>query len=103
MKPKTIAALLAAALFVTILLLNTDDVPFNLIFRIFYIPKLVLILSSLFLGWLFGWFTHLAYYKGRFKNVKTDKLVDKPAAPQSSDQTESPEKDKSEEESSMQT
>lgn len=68
MKPKTIALLVVAALFVIVLFQNSDATSVELLFwDLVNIPLFILILSTLILGWLLGWFTHLAYQKGKQK------------------------------------
>ena len=70
MKPKTIALLGVGVLFAIILFQNMDDVEFKVLFwEPLEMPKLVLVLSSVFLGWVIGWITHMAYQKGKKKKA----------------------------------
>ena len=66
LKPKTIALLVVVALVVIILVQNMDSVVFHILIWHMQVPKLVLILISVLFGWVAGWFTHLAYSKGKY-------------------------------------
>lgn len=68
MKAKTIISFAALAVFLVILLQNMDSTTIQILFWPINVPLLILILSSIFVGWLLGWFTHLAYYKGKRKD-----------------------------------
>ena len=61
MKPKTILLLVVAAIFAIILFQNMTPLYFQILFWSIQVPKLVLVLVSIFLGWVIGRFTHLAY------------------------------------------
>ncbi len=76
MKPKTIALLAVVVLFVIILFQNSDRTYVELFFWSVQMPLFLLIVSSIFLGWVVGWFTHLAYFKGKNKrgSAKTPKV-----------------------------
>ncbi|MFQ5772156.1 MAG: hypothetical protein ACE5HX_16585 [bacterium] len=78
MKPKTIALLAILALFLVILIQNISTIELNILFWPIWMPKLILILSSVFLGWLVGWFTHLAYRRGKLKkeSVKQTAIIE---------------------------
>ena len=71
LKPKTIVLLVVAALFTFVLFQNMGSVKINVFFwEPINMPKLVLILSSIFFGWIIGWLTHMAYEKGKKKAAK---------------------------------
>ena len=71
MKPKTIVIIVVGVLFAIILFQNMGDVEFKVLFwEPLEMPKLILVLSSVFLGWVMGWLTHLAYQKGKKKAAK---------------------------------
>ncbi len=71
MKPKTIAVMVVGVLFAIILFQNMGDVEFKVLFwEPLEMPKLILVLSSVFLGWVMGWLTHMAYQKGKKKAAK---------------------------------
>lgn len=65
MKPKTIALLVVAAIFVIILLQNMDETRIQLLFWTIRIPLLIQLLVSIFLGWVVGWFMHATYARGK--------------------------------------
>lgn len=66
MRPKTIALVVVLTMFIIILLQNMDEVSIDVLFwEAVQMPKLFLILGSIFFGWVLGWFTHLARQKGR--------------------------------------
>ena len=65
MKPKTVASLIIGVLFVIVLIQNMEPVEFYMLFWRAGIPKLVLVLSSLLLGFGAGWFMRVAYARGR--------------------------------------
>ncbi len=68
MKPKTIAALVLAVLLFIILLQNMEPVRFKALFWTFAeVPLLLLVIGSLLLGWIAGWFTHMGYIRGKKK------------------------------------
>jgi len=67
LKPKTIALLVVLAVVLFVLLQNMREAEINLLFWEIEMPLLVLMLSTLFLGWVVGWFTHLIYHKGKSK------------------------------------
>ncbi|MFQ5603544.1 MAG: lipopolysaccharide assembly protein LapA domain-containing protein [bacterium] len=75
MKPKTIAFLIVLALFLFILLQNMVTVQLNLLFWSITMPKLALIMASVFLGWLVGWFSHVS-----FQTKKANKKLRKQTA-----------------------
>lgn len=71
MKPKTIVIIVVGVLFTIILFQNMGDVEFKVLFwEPLEMPKLILVLSSVFLGWVMGWLTHMAYQKGKKKAAK---------------------------------
>jgi uncharacterized integral membrane protein len=70
MKPKQIAILVVIALFVTILLQNMDGVALELLFWSIYVPKLILIIAAIFLGFVTGWFAKLGFRRGKAAQVK---------------------------------
>ena len=72
LQPKTIAILVVLALFVIVLFQNSDSISIELLFwDLLNIPLFVLILSTIILGWVMGWLTHMAYQKGKKKAAKT--------------------------------
>jgi len=79
LQPKTIALLVVLALFVIVLFQNSDATSIELLFWEVNIPLFVLILSTIILGWVMGWITHMAYQKGK-KNqaAKTSPNVEPP-------------------------
>jgi len=80
LQPKTIALLVVLALFVIVLFQNSDATSIELLFwDLVNIPLFVLILSTIILGWVMGWITHMAYQKGK-KNqaAKTSPNVEPP-------------------------
>ncbi len=71
LKPKTIALFAVLALFVIVLFQNSDATSIELLFwDLVNIPLFVLILSTIILGWVMGWLTHMAYQKGKKKAAK---------------------------------
>ncbi len=71
LQPKTIALLAVLALFVIVLFQNSDAISIELLFwDLVHIPLFVLILSTIILGWVMGWLTHMAYQKGKKKAAK---------------------------------
>jgi len=71
LQPKTIALLAVLALFVIVLFQNSDATSIELLFwDLVNIPLFVLILSTIILGWVMGWLTHMAYQKGKKKAAK---------------------------------
>ncbi len=68
MKPKTIALLAALSIFVVILIQNMKPAPIQLLFWSISMPRLILLLACVSFGWILGWFTHLAYFTGKYKN-----------------------------------
>ena len=70
MKPKTIILLIALVLFLFVLLQNIDSIPLELFFWDMHIPLVVLIVSTLLIGWAAGWSTRLAYEKGKNTGAK---------------------------------
>ena len=71
LQPKTIALLAVLALFVIVLFQNSDATSIELLFwDLVNIPLFVLILSTIILGWVMGWLTHIAYQKGKKKAAK---------------------------------
>ncbi|MFQ6112727.1 MAG: LapA family protein [bacterium] len=70
MKAKTIALLVVLALFVIILIQNMSEVQIHILLWPITMPKLILILASVLLGWIVGWFGHLAYQGGKEKSKK---------------------------------
>ncbi len=71
LQPKTIALLAVLALFVIVLFQNSDATSIELLFwDLVNIPLFVLILSTIILGWVMGWLTHMAYQKGKKKASK---------------------------------
>jgi len=70
MKPKTIILLVILALFVLILFQNSDPTEVELLLWEIRMPLFILILSVLFVGLILGWFTHLAYSKGKEKKAE---------------------------------
>lgn len=67
MKPKTITLLVILALLVLTLLLNMDPTKIRLLFWYIEMPLFVLILTTLAIGWIFGWFSHVAYRRGKHR------------------------------------
>lgn len=67
MKPKTIILLICVALFVFILFQNMDHTEIQLLFWKIEMPLFILIISTVVLGWVLGWFSHLAFAKVRLK------------------------------------
>ena len=68
LQPKTIALLAGLALFVIVLFQNSDAISIELLFwDLLHIPLFILILSTIILGWVMGWLTHMAYQKGKNK------------------------------------
>ncbi len=66
LQPKTIALLAVLALFVFVLFQNSDPTRVKLLFwTLVNLPLFVLILSTIILGWVMGWLTHMAYQKGK--------------------------------------
>ena len=65
MKPKTISLLLVLVLFAIILIQNSDATDVDLLLWEINMPLFILIISTVFLGWVLGWFTHMAYRKGK--------------------------------------
>ncbi len=62
LQPKTIALLAVLALFVIVLFQNSDAISIELLFwDLLHIPLFILILSTMILGWVMGWLTHMAY------------------------------------------
>ncbi len=71
LQPKTIALLAVLALFVFVLFQNSDPTRVKLLFwTLVNLPLFVLILSTIILGWVMGWLTHMAYQKGKKKAAK---------------------------------
>lgn len=87
MKPKTIALLVILALLVLTLLLNMDPTKIRLLFWYIEMPLFVLILTTLAIGWIFGWFTHVAYRRGKNRPAETPSGVKGKAEPQGKEQT----------------
>jgi len=70
LQPKTIAILVVLALFVIVLFQNSDATSIELLFwDLVNIPLFILILSTIILGWVMGWITHMAYQKGKKKQA----------------------------------
>ncbi|RMF68676.1 MAG: LapA family protein [Calditrichaeota bacterium] len=90
MKPKTISLLVVAVLFGVILAQNSDRTFIELFFWRIEMPLFILIVSTLFLGWVVGWFTHLAYQKGRAKVKSATPPPEPKAAPQSQTEPSDP-------------
>lgn len=80
MKPKTIAILIVLALFIIVLLQNMDNIVLQLLLWNIQMPLLILILSSVFLGWIVGWFTHVTYHRGKQKTTSEKTKVKKTVA-----------------------
>jgi uncharacterized integral membrane protein len=70
MKTKTIAILAALGIFVIILIQNMEATIIQLLFWSISMPLLILLLACVSFGWILGWFTHLAYFSGKYKNQK---------------------------------
>jgi len=68
MKPKTIALLAALGTFVVILIQNMETTVIQLLLWSISMPLLILLLACVSFGWILGWFTHLAYFTGKYKN-----------------------------------
>ncbi|MFQ5772714.1 MAG: lipopolysaccharide assembly protein LapA domain-containing protein [bacterium] len=68
MKAKTIALLVVLGLFVIILIQNMSEVQIHILLWPITMPKLILILASALLGWVVGWFSHVAYRSGKEKS-----------------------------------
>ena len=70
LQPKTIALLAILALFGFILFQNSDLTRVRVLFwTLFDVPLFILILSTIILGWVMGWLTHMAYQKGKKKQA----------------------------------
>lgn len=67
MNPKTVILLICIALVAIILLQNMEAVSIQLLFWSLTAPLLILLLAALFVGLLVGWFSHLAYSRGKYK------------------------------------
>ncbi len=74
MKPKTIALLVVIGLFVIILVQNMSQVEIRVLLWSINMPKLILILASVFLGLIVGWFGHIAF-RARKEEPKSYKAV----------------------------
>ncbi len=68
MKPKTIFLLILVALIAVVLLQNMTTVPIRLLFWSVSAPLLIFLLGAVFVGALVGWFSHLAYFKGKYES-----------------------------------
>ena len=68
MKPNTIFLLILIALVAIILLQNMETVFIRLLFWSVSAPLLVFLLAALFIGLGAGWFTHWAYFKGKYSH-----------------------------------
>lgn len=86
MKPKTVALLVILALLVITLLLNMEPTRIRLLFWYIEMPLFVLILTTLAIGWIFGWFTHVAYRRGKNRGTETTSKVKGKAEPQVGEQ-----------------
>jgi uncharacterized integral membrane protein len=75
MKPKTIFLLILVALIAVVLLQNMTTVPIRLLFWSVSAPLLIFLLGAVFVGWLVGWFSHLAYFKGKYE-ARSEKRSD---------------------------
>ncbi len=65
MKPKTIALIIVAVLFVIILLQNIDRTHIELLFWDVESPLLILIVASIVIGYVIGWISHASYSRGK--------------------------------------
>ncbi len=65
MTPKKIAIIICGLLFVVILLQNSDPTWVELLFWNVQMPLFILIIVTVLLGWMFGWFSHVAFRRGR--------------------------------------
>lgn len=75
MKPKTIAILVVALLFVIILFINSEETEVQFLIGSIRMPLFALIVSNIILGWIVGWFSHVAFARGR-KSTKPARLDD---------------------------
>jgi uncharacterized integral membrane protein len=73
MKPKTIAVLVVVALFVIILIQNMTTVDIQILFWLIKMPKLVLIVVSVFLGWIIGFFSYVLFRRRKEKGTSLKK------------------------------
>jgi len=67
MKSKTIVIWLLIALVVAVLVQNMATVSIRLLFWSVSAPLLIFLLGALLTGIVLGWFSHFAYFKGRYK------------------------------------
>ena len=74
MKPKTIPLLILVALVVIVLAQNMETVFIRLLFWSVSAPLLIFLLGALFSGIVIGWFSHLAYFKGKYtRDLRSEK------------------------------
>ena len=66
MKSKTIVIWLLIALVVAVLVQNMATVSIRLLFWSVSAPLLIFLLGALLTGIVLGWFSHLAYFKGKY-------------------------------------
>lgn len=64
---KTVLLAGLVALVILMLLQNMATVSIRLLFWSVSAPLLVFLLGALFIGIVLGWFSHLAYFKGKYK------------------------------------
>lgn len=83
MKPKTIAITVVVALFLFILLQNMQNTPVTVLAWKVSMPRLILILTSVVVGWLAGWVSHMAYRRNKDK-ARPAKAKSAAAAPSES-------------------
>ena len=72
MKPKRIAILIALVVFGIILLQNMQPVEVEMLFWLREMPVLVLMVGTVFLGCIVGWFTHMYYRRSKPKIAKIE-------------------------------
>ncbi|MCG8604847.1 LapA family protein [bacterium] len=71
MKPKQIAILVVIALFVIILVQNSERVDLQLLLWSYRdVPLVVVIISSIFVGFVTGWLAKLAFRRGKATKAK---------------------------------
>lgn len=91
MKPKNIVLTVVAALFAIVLLQNLDEIEITILFwKAVEMPKLALIISSILLGWIVGWFSHMAYRRKKQKE-STDSGVQSPEISENQETATTPE------------
>ncbi len=64
--------LIALVVFGIILLQNMHTVEIEMLFWLREMPVLVLMLGTVLLGWIVGWFTHMFYCRSKSKPAKIE-------------------------------